>query len=89
MVEYRAAYYRDEASGWYCVQLLDFPAVISQGRTINSARRMMRDALRGMVHWYINDGDPLPRPNPRAHDRKAELVEPVQMQIRVLTGGRA
>lgn len=86
MLEYHAAYYRDKDSGWYCVQLLDFTAVISQGKTIQSARRMVRSALREMAEWYLEDGQPLPRPNPRAGDRKAELVEPIQLQLRVLSG---
>jgi predicted RNase H-like HicB family nuclease len=83
MLEYHAAYYRNEASGWYTVQLLDFPAVISQGKTLNSARRMVRDALKTMAESYLEDGLPLPRPNPRARDKKAERVEPICLRVRV------
>jgi predicted RNase H-like HicB family nuclease len=86
MLEYHAAYYRDEESGWYMVQLLDFPAVISQGRTISSARRMVRDALRTMAEWYLEDGLSLPRPNRRARDKKADLVEPIRLRVRVQSG---
>jgi predicted RNase H-like HicB family nuclease len=89
MLEYHAAYYRDDESGWYLVQLLDFPAVISQGKTLNSARRMIRDALTMMAEWYLEDGKPLPRPNPRARDKKAEVVEPIRLRVRVQAGAKS
>jgi predicted RNase H-like HicB family nuclease len=62
MLEYHAAYHRC-GDGWYWVEVLDFPGVISQGRTLNSARRMIRDALRMMAEWYVADGKALPLPN--------------------------
>ena len=89
MLEYHAAYYRDQDSGWYTVQVLDFPAAVSQGRTLQSARRMIRAALRGVAEWYLEDGEPLPRPNPRAADKKADLGEPIRVQIRILAGSRS
>ncbi len=76
MLEYHAAYYRcPEDNGWYLAKVLDFPGVASQGRTLKSARRMILDALREMVQWYLEDGQPLPRPKPRIRDRKAVLLE--------------
>jgi predicted RNase H-like HicB family nuclease len=89
MLEYHAAFYHDEDSGWYTVQLLDFPAVISQGKTLNSARRMIRDALLMMAEWYLKDGLTLPRPNPRARDRNAALVEPIRLRVQVQAGSKS
>jgi predicted RNase H-like HicB family nuclease len=84
MLEYHAAYYRyPEDDGWYFVKLLDFPGVASQGRTLRSARWMIRDALKLMAECLLERGQPLPKPNPRAKDKKAELVEPVRVSIRV------
>lgn len=84
MLEYHAAYYRyPEDDGWYFVRLLDFPGVISQGRTLKSARGMIRDALRLMAECLLERGQPLPKPNPRARDKKAELLEIVRLSIRV------
>ena len=40
MIEYKAAYYHDPASGWYTASVLDFPGVLSQGRSLDKARRM-------------------------------------------------
>jgi predicted RNase H-like HicB family nuclease len=86
MLEYHAAYYPIE-DGWYMARVLDFPGALSQGRTLNSARRMIRDALRGLAEWLIEEGEPLPRPNRRARDKKADFVEAIPLRIRALPGG--
>ncbi len=85
MLEYHAAYYPVE-DGWHMVRCLDFPGVISQGKTLRSARFMIRDALREMAQWFMEEGKPLPRPNPRARDRKAILVESIRLRVQTLTG---
>jgi predicted RNase H-like HicB family nuclease len=76
MLEYHAAYYRDE-DGWYSVRLLDFPGVISQGRNLREARYMIRDALELMADCFLEQGRSLPRPNPRARDKKADRIEQI------------
>ncbi len=48
MLEYHAAYYEIE-DGWFMARVLDFPGALSQGRTLQSTRRMIRDALRGLA----------------------------------------
>lgn len=81
MLEYHAAYYRQE-SGWFVAEVLDFPGALSQGRTLASARRMIRDALRMLAEALIEEGKPLPRPNPRAKARKADYVETIRLRLR-------
>jgi predicted RNase H-like HicB family nuclease len=81
MLEYHAAYYVIE-DGWFMGKVLDFPGAISQGRTLKSARHMIRDALRGLADFIIEKGEVLPRPNPRASDKKAVLVEKLQLTFR-------
>jgi len=44
---------------------------------------MIRDALREMANWYIEEGQALPKPNPKAKDRKATFSEAVQLEIKV------
>jgi predicted RNase H-like HicB family nuclease len=85
MLEYHAVYFPIE-DGWYMAQVLDYPGVISQGKTLQSARRMIRDALRGMVEWDMEDGRPFPRPNPRAKDKKAEFAETLRVRVRLEQG---
>jgi predicted RNase H-like HicB family nuclease len=82
MLEYHAAYYKQE-SGWYVVELLDFPGVVSQGKTLKSARWMIRDALKLMAECYVEEGKPLPQPSPKARAPNADFCEPVRLSIRV------
>jgi predicted RNase H-like HicB family nuclease len=82
MLEYRAAYYQDKGSGWYMAKVLDFPGVVSQGRTLDRARRMLADALREMTEWLLEDGQPIPRPDPTATDPGADVLEPIRLLIR-------
>jgi len=65
MLEYHAAYFKQD-QGWYLAEVVDFPGVASQGKTLRSARLMIRDALRLMAASYVEDGLPLPPPNPNA-----------------------
>jgi predicted RNase H-like HicB family nuclease len=87
MLEYHAAYYQyPEDDGWCVVKVLDFPGVASQGRTLRSARRMVRDALKLAAECLTEDCSPLPRPNPRARDKKAVFAESIPLRIRALPG---
>ena len=63
--------------------VLDFPGANSQGETLRSARRMIRDALRLMAQTHIEMGEPLPTPNPKAKDRKAIFMEKISVSVRV------
>jgi predicted RNase H-like HicB family nuclease len=82
MMEYHAAYYEGE-DGWVIALVLDFPGANSQGKTLRSARRMIRDALRLMAETHIEMGEPLPTPNSKARDKKAIFMETIPVSIRV------
>jgi predicted RNase H-like HicB family nuclease len=85
MLEYHAVYYPIE-DGWYMAVVLDFPGTISQGKTLNSARRMIRDALRLMAECLVEEGRPLPKPNPRVRDKKAVFAETIPLKTRFQCG---
>ena len=87
MRQYHAAYYEIE-DGWYFAEVMDFPGVISQGRTLRSARRMIRDALRTMVEWYVEDGRALPEPNRRAKPKEGKPAyrEKIPVSVHAKTG---
>lgn len=87
MLQYQAAYYPIE-DGWYMVRVLDFPGVISQGKNIEHARRMIKDALCLMAEYRLEQGEGLPKPNPRARDKKAALLEPIKLGVRANIGAR-
>jgi predicted RNase H-like HicB family nuclease len=83
MLEYHAAYYKGD-DGWVAATVLDFPGALSQGRTLQSARRNLRDALRLMAECLVERGEPLPTPNPRAKDRNADHQESIRIKTRFL-----
>jgi predicted RNase H-like HicB family nuclease len=87
MLEYHAAYYSIE-DGWFMARVLDFPGTISQGKTLKSAQRMIRDALRLMAECTLELGESLPRPNPKARDKKAVFAETIPLRIRAQTGSK-
>jgi predicted RNase H-like HicB family nuclease len=60
--------------------------VISQGKTLRSARTTVRDALRLMAETRLDEGKPLPQPNPRAKDKKAAFQEKILLKARFQTG---
>ncbi|MBI1829876.1 MAG: type II toxin-antitoxin system HicB family antitoxin [Planctomycetes bacterium] len=82
MLEYHAAYFEGD-DGWIVAIVLDFPGANSQGRTLRSARRMIRDALRLMAETHIEMGEPLPTPNPKAKAKKAIFTETIPVSVRV------
>jgi hypothetical protein len=47
---------------------------------------MIRDALKLMAETYVEDGMPLPKPNPKARDKTAQYQERIalEFQTRVL-----
>ena len=81
-MEYHAAYFEGD-DGWVVALVLDFPGANSQGKTLHSARRMIRDALRLMAQTHLEMGEPLPTPNPKAKDRKAIFAETIPVNISV------
>ena len=93
-LKYHAAYFK-EPDGWYIVELLDFPGVFSQGKTLNSARWMIRDEVEAGVlgeerDQMVEDGESLPRPNPKAKARKAtnaDFRESIRLSTRFQTAG--
>jgi predicted RNase H-like HicB family nuclease len=85
MLEYHAAYFHGQ-DGWIVAEVLDFPGALSQGKTLKSARRMLRDALRSMAEALLEQGRALPRPNPRAKARHAVFAEPISLAVKVPSG---
>jgi predicted RNase H-like HicB family nuclease len=41
---------KDEESGYYVGQIEEFPAAISQGKTINELKENLKDALKLLLH---------------------------------------
>lgn len=87
MLEYHAAYFQQE-DGWHIVEITDFPGVHSQGKTLRSARLMIRDALKLMAEYLVESGQPLPAPRPKAKPtlgKKPDFVETIPLRTRFQT----
>jgi len=61
--------------GGYVVTCPALPGVVTQGETLEEARAMATDAIRGYVESLIKDGEPIPR------DR---AVEPIRERVTVV-----
>ncbi|MBM3173067.1 MAG: type II toxin-antitoxin system HicB family antitoxin [Chloroflexi bacterium] len=59
MVRSYTAKYTKISSG-YMGQLVEWPEVITEGKTIEECREMLRDALREMVLAYSQRGQEIP-----------------------------
>lgn len=87
MLAYHAHFFKTE-DGWFIVEVPDFPGVYSQGRTLRSARVMIRDALKMMAESAVEEGESLPRPNPKAKpsiELKPVYMEAIPLKTRFLT----
>ncbi len=62
MNTYIATVHKDKDSD-YGVQFYDFPGCISAGETIEEAKLMATEALKGHMNLMEKDGEPLPLPS--------------------------
>jgi len=58
MKSYTAKY--TKISSGYMGQLIEWPEVITEGKTIEECREMLRDALREMMQAYKQQGKEIP-----------------------------
>ena len=59
MVRSYTAKYTKTSSG-YMGQLIEWPEVVTEGRTIEECRTMLRDALQEMMEAYRQQGKEMP-----------------------------
>ena len=81
MLRYHVAFYLPKGSDQMVVaEALDFPGAVSQGFDLADARLMIASAMEDLAHSLLEDGQPLPRPNPAAAP-DADLVEIVPLSV--------
>lgn len=67
VLRYHVAYYLPKDDNRMVVaEVLDFPGVVSQGFDLADARLMIASALEDVVQMHLEEGKPLPVPNPEA-----------------------
>ena len=79
MLTYKAMYkYLDQSVH---AEVLDFPGVISVGKDLDDARKMLASALVDMAETNLMYGESLPRPDPTLHDGEADIEEPIHLVL--------
>ena len=83
MLVYKASYkYLDDGIHG---EVVDFPGVITCGRTISETRKLLAGALEDMAETNIMLGEALPTPNPSAKDFDADFDEPIHLILSAAT----
>jgi predicted RNase H-like HicB family nuclease len=79
MITYRAMYkYLDDGVH---AEVLDFPGVISAGRDLAEARRLLRSALTDMAEEALRRGESLPQPDPNVTDQESDIDETIHLSL--------
>jgi len=65
-----------EPEGGYTVTCPALPGLVTYGETLEEARAMAADAIRGYIECLREDGEPIPESDPAA----APLVDRVSMK---------
>jgi predicted RNase H-like HicB family nuclease len=79
MLTYKAMY-KNIDEGVHA-EVIDFPGVITFGKDLDEARRMLGSALVDMAETNLLQGEPLPRPDPACSDPEADLEEPIHLLL--------
>jgi predicted RNase H-like HicB family nuclease len=82
MLRYHVAFHLPHAPGEMVVaQALDFPGAVTQGFDLNDARGMIASALEDLAQLLLEEGKPLPVPDPNAADPEADFVELIPLSV--------
>ena len=80
---YHIAFYLPRAEGEMVVaEALDFPGAVTQGFDLADARLMIASAMEDLAQCLLEEGKPLPTPNPDAA-ADADLVELLPLTVHV------
>ena len=63
-------------------EVLDFPVVITWGKDLEEARRLLGSALVDMAETNLLKGEPLPKPDPICTDQESDLEEPIHLLLK-------
>jgi predicted RNase H-like HicB family nuclease len=85
MLRYHIAFHLPRAAGEMVVaEALDFPGAVTQGFDLPDARLMIASAMEDLAQCLLEEGKPLPTPNPDA-TADADLIELVPLSVHVGT----
>ncbi len=79
MLTYKAMYkYLDDDVH---AEVLDFPGVITSGKSLQEARRLLASALVDMAETNLLYGEAMPQPDPSISDPDADIEEPIHLTL--------
>lgn len=85
VLRYHVAFHLPRATGEMVVaEALDFPGAVTQGFDLPDARLMIASAMEDLAQILLEEGKPLPIPNPEA-TADADLIELVPLSVYVGT----
>jgi predicted RNase H-like HicB family nuclease len=83
MLRYHIAFHLPRTTGEMVVaEALDFPGAVTQGFDLTDARLMIASAMEDLAQCLLEEGKPLPTPNPEATS-DADLIELVPLSVHV------
>lgn len=86
MLRYHVAFYiPQKAGGMVVAEALDFPGAVTQGFDLADARLMIASAMEDLAALLLEEGKPLPVPDPAAAAPDADLIELVPLSVHVGT----
>ena len=82
MLRYHVAFYLPKAGEKFVVaEALDFPGAVTQGFDLPDARLMIASAMEDLASCLLEEGKPLPPPDPNAAANDADLVELIPLSV--------
>jgi len=85
VLRYHIAFHLPRAAGEMVVaEALDFPGAVTQGFDLFDARLMIASAMEDLAQCLLEEGKPLPTPNPNAAG-DADLIELVPFSVHIGT----
>ena len=83
MLRYHVAFHLPRAEGEMVIaEALDFLGAVTQGFDLPDARLMIASAMEDLAQCLLEEGKPLPTPNPEA-TAEADLIERVPLSVHV------
>jgi predicted RNase H-like HicB family nuclease len=81
MLRYHIAFHLPRSAGEMVVaEALDFPGAVTQGFDLTDARLMIASAMEDLAQCLLEEGKPLPTPNPDAA-ADADLIELLPLSV--------
>lgn len=75
MRQYRyTAVFEPAAEGGYIVSVPALPGLVTEGETIEEARAMVKDAIRGYIESLVKHGEDIPIEAGTANEERVEVT---------------